>query len=567
MPEILLPFADKAAWDAWRGQNAPAFGAMRQAMVEAVKAQGFVEPMTGIRRHPDEIRIDPAGLRESIGSHELNARKRGLLLVLQTELRARGWEGRRNLRILAPEALSRAAFILRGQFPYFLGTEYLPTEAERQRYFPVPHMDLQATGLPDASFDVFFSGDVMEHVPDPEAAWAEIRRVVKPGGLIVSSFPFDPNREKTLVRARLDAGGRLEHLTEPEYHGNPVDPSGGSLVFALPGWDLLDRFRAAGCADAAMMMVASGHHGITSDGPPGVFVLVATNPGGPNAAGAGPRPRPRFFVPGHVPEKLCTLVALPRSGTTLLTALFQVHSRFDAVFEPWNSKLLSGPEDATLPRLMVKAGLGRQSGRYLFVKETSADPAYVSHIRRLLEQSPLPLDRATLMLCRRPAHIFLSEIERRGQWWGDAVALDAEQFDLWCGKSRRTLTAILGLLRSQDGYALSYERLAEAPEPMLLRLSRALGFTMEPAQLEYEKHLDTGLVRGDVNVGSKPAAISDESVRRRTGAEHLVDRFAEASQHAAWLATCNELHAAIYEAGLTRIRALPPALLDRLMAP
>jgi hypothetical protein len=558
MPEILLPFADKTAWEGWRAQHAPAFGAMRQAVVEAVRHAGFTEPLTGIRRHPDEIIINPAGLRESIGSHELNARKRGLLLVLQTELRARGWAERRNLRILAPEALSRAARILRGQFPYFMGTEYLPTAAEQARYFPVQHMDLQATGLPDACFDVFFSGDVMEHVPDPEAAWAEIRRVVKPGGLIVSSFPFDPNRETTLVRARLDAEGRLEHLTEPEYHGNPVDPSGGSLVFALPGWDLLARFRAAGCADAAMVMAASSQHGITSDGPPGVFVLAATNAGGP------PRQRPRLFAPANLPEKLCTLVALPRSGTTLLTALFEVHSRFDAVFEPWNSKLLAGPEDATLPRLLVKAGFGREPGRFLFVKETSADPAYIGHVRRMLEQSPLPLDRFLLLLCRRPAHTFLSEIERRGQWWGDAVALDAEQFALWCAKSRRALAAMVALLRHQDGSLLAYERLAEQPEPLLHRLARAIGFVVEPAQLEYEKHLDTKKVRGDVNVGSRPERISDDSVRRRAGAEHLVDSFAADSVHAEWFAAFNEFHAAVYAAGLCRIRALPASLLDRL---
>ncbi len=31
------------------------------------------------------------------------------------------------------------------------------------------------------------------------------------------------------------------------------------------------------------------------------------------------------------------LVALPRSGTTLITSVFSVHSKFAAVFEPWNA--------------------------------------------------------------------------------------------------------------------------------------------------------------------------------------------------------------------------------------
>ncbi|MDP2226571.1 MAG: methyltransferase domain-containing protein, partial [Moraxellaceae bacterium] len=509
MPEILLPFPDKPSWDAWRAQHAPVFTSLRQAVVDRVLTNGFVEPLTGIHRWPEDISIRPDALHESISCQEMNSRKRALLLVLQTELRIRGWLGRRNLRILAPEALSRLARVLRGSFPYFYGTEYLPTEMERRSYFPVPHMDLQKTNLPDNSFDVFISGDVLEHIPDPEAAWAEIRRVVKPGGLIISSFPFDPNRATTLVKAHLNPEGQIEHLTAPEYHGNPVDPAAGSLVFALPGWDLLNRFRAAGCSDPAMSLVASATHGIASDGQPGCFVFTSTN-------GASARTvRPRVFAPASLPQKLCTLVALPRSGTTLLTALFQVHTRFDTVFEPWNAKLLAGSEDATLPRLLGKSGITSPAGRYLFVKETSADPAYIRNMRRLLEQSPLPVDRTLLMLCRRPAHCFLSEIERRGQWWNDPVSLDSEQFVLWCGKTRRTLAALVGLVRSADGTLICYESLVEQPESMLRRLGRLVGFDPEPAQLEYEKHLDTSKVRGDINVGTRPEPISTESVMRR----------------------------------------------------
>ena len=559
VPEILLPFSDKQSWDAWRAQHAPVFGSLRQAVVDRVRRDGFVEPLTGLRRWPEDIAIRPDALHESISSHEMNSRKRALLLVLQTELRSKGWLGRRNLRILAPEALSRLARGLRGIFPYFHGTEYLPTEAERRGYFPVPHMDLQKTGLPNDSFDIFISGDVLEHVPDPEAAWAEIRRVVKPGGLIISSFPFDPNRATTLVRARLSPGGEVEHLTAPEYHGNPVAPAAGSLVFALPGWDLLNRFRDAGCSDAAMTMVASATHGIASDGQPGCFVFTATN-------GAAARAiRPRIFAPAALPEKLCTLVALPRSGTTLLTALFQVHSRFDTVFEPWNAKVLTGPEDATMPRLLGKSGIGTPAGRYLFVKETSADPAYISNMRRLLEQSPLPVDRTLIMLCRRPAHCFLSEVERRGQWWNDPVALDAEQFALWCGKTRLTLAALVGLLRSADGSLVCYESLADQPKPMLARLGRLVGFEPEPAQLEYEKYLDTSKVRGDVNVGTRPEPISTESVARRAEAEPVVDGFASGGPHESWYNAFNALHDHVRAAAMCRISEVPANILESLM--
>jgi SAM-dependent methyltransferase len=43
---------------------------------------------------------------------------------------------------------------------------------------------------PDASFDLVLSHDVLEHVDDPMASMAEIRRVLRPGGLSINVFPL-----------------------------------------------------------------------------------------------------------------------------------------------------------------------------------------------------------------------------------------------------------------------------------------------------------------------------------------------------------------------------------------
>lgn len=55
-------------------------------------------------------------------------------------------------------------------------------------------MDAQKLTLPDASFDVAFSSENLEHLPDAPANVRELRRVVRAGGLLVLATP---NREMT----------------------------------------------------------------------------------------------------------------------------------------------------------------------------------------------------------------------------------------------------------------------------------------------------------------------------------------------------------------------------------
>ena len=56
-------------------------------------------------------------------------------------------------------------------------------------------LDIQATGLPDRSYDVVVCNHVLEHVDDFRVALAEIRRILRPGGSLICSFPMDPKVE------------------------------------------------------------------------------------------------------------------------------------------------------------------------------------------------------------------------------------------------------------------------------------------------------------------------------------------------------------------------------------
>lgn len=63
----------------------------------------------------------------------------------------------------------------------------LDIAASARRYFHKPFVVGSATALPfeDNEFDAIWSVWVLEHVPNPEQALREMRRVVKPGGLIL----------------------------------------------------------------------------------------------------------------------------------------------------------------------------------------------------------------------------------------------------------------------------------------------------------------------------------------------------------------------------------------------
>ena len=52
-------------------------------------------------------------------------------------------------------------------------------------------LDIQQTGLPDASFDLVFCNHVLEHVEDFRAAIRELYRILRPGGYLICSFPID----------------------------------------------------------------------------------------------------------------------------------------------------------------------------------------------------------------------------------------------------------------------------------------------------------------------------------------------------------------------------------------
>lgn len=129
------------------------------------------------------------------------------------------------------------------------GSEFLdPALASGERRNGILHVDACRTHFADASLDVILSSDVLEHVPEYRQALRETARILRPGGWHVFTAPFDLSRHQTQIRAVVEADGTLRHLQPPAYHGDPVRPEQGVLVYQIFGHDLLAELEAQGFA-------------------------------------------------------------------------------------------------------------------------------------------------------------------------------------------------------------------------------------------------------------------------------------------------------------------------------
>ena len=130
----------------------------------------------------------------------------------------------------------------------------------------------------------------MEHVFAPDLALREIARTLKPGGLHVCTVPI-VNKEKPSVRraARRPDGG-VDHLLEPVYHGNPMDPN-GSLVTIDWGYDIAAYWDSVSGLSTTIWTIEDLGRGIQAEY---IEVLVSRKGGLPDLTGdIVPPPPPR----------------------------------------------------------------------------------------------------------------------------------------------------------------------------------------------------------------------------------------------------------------------------------
>ncbi len=146
------------------------------------------------------VTCEPAGLRNDAFCARCGsvARTRHVALAILDAFRTRGIRaladfGRHpEIAVWHTSARGPIAAQLRPAPNHVVCTEYFDDVPPGTSRDGVLCQDLQALTFDDNAFDLVISEDVFEHIPDYRAAFAEVHRVLKPGGCHVFTVPYYP---------------------------------------------------------------------------------------------------------------------------------------------------------------------------------------------------------------------------------------------------------------------------------------------------------------------------------------------------------------------------------------
>ncbi|MGA9874569.1 MAG: methyltransferase domain-containing protein [Solirubrobacteraceae bacterium] len=152
-------------------------------------------------------------------------RHRSLWLFLRDEFGIERLRGR--MLHVAPEV------IFERKFAALPNLEYIRGDLAPQRP-GIRRLDVTSIDFPDDTFDIIVINHVLEHVPDDRAAIAELRRTLRPTGVVIMQHP----RDEALAETYEDSS--IVTKADRRQHFGQVDH------VRLYGRDFFDRLRAGG---------------------------------------------------------------------------------------------------------------------------------------------------------------------------------------------------------------------------------------------------------------------------------------------------------------------------------
>lgn len=130
-----------------------------------------------------------------------------------------------------------------------IGFEYGGMGCDAAEIEGIPCEDICKLSYADESFDLLVANDVFEHTVEYKKAFEEACRVLKKGGKMLFTVPFDGNAVQTAFRAEIGENG-LVNTEEEWYHDRGIPSFPPLLVCQIFGWDILQALKEAGFKDA-----------------------------------------------------------------------------------------------------------------------------------------------------------------------------------------------------------------------------------------------------------------------------------------------------------------------------
>lgn len=188
-------------------------------------------------------------------------RERALALVLE-EIRPDWRKGSVHESSPTPRGISPK---LKRECVDYVETQFYPGQPLGKMVHGFRNENAEKLTFTDASFDIFISLDVLEHVNYPEKVFAEAARTLKPGGFCLFTTPTYKHRVETQRRSHYRPDGTIDFMgIEPEYHGNPVSDKGALVTFHY-GYDLPELIDKWSGLDTRVYRFHDRFHGIIGE--------------------------------------------------------------------------------------------------------------------------------------------------------------------------------------------------------------------------------------------------------------------------------------------------------------
>lgn len=221
-------------------------------------------------------------------------------------------------------------------------------------------------------------------------------------------------------------------------------------------------------------------------------------------------------------DKFIAIVGLPRSGTTLLTALLDRHSKLSLYYEPFNASKEERPpvpQDLSEFRAWMEQRFDTEAASPVATtgfKETTTNRDTTAWAVDTANSLARTCDVHVVWIQRDPVHCLLSKLDGAKKWWGYPDAhFSRESLEEFLIDTETSYEVLGELVRDHDGCVVRYEALTANPGKTTADLMKSLGEPYEPSQLDYVHDLQRNKVMGDPGLIENPSSIATDAMLAR----------------------------------------------------